>query len=1506
MRVYRHAVLPMAIRIALFFSGMSVDAIAASSCGFSNTKTIISENETEPCNLSNGENLTIKKNASIDVPQGIDLSDRYSLKHSAVNVGVNNNLAPVILVDRIENDGVLQGTGGVTVTHSGSVGKLLNRGSISGTTGAIWVSGQMNMLDNYGPIKSSDDPNSFNSILIQQAIDANNNSQYGRVDTLRNQKEGSIDGITVTTSSLKTLDNYGILSQESHVRPTPSTFGIVFGSNVGTFNNYGTVTGPSHGVLIQNGGYLENLNNHSGSKGITADQDAIQVTGQGMAELDVNPHIRSSKIKQITNASSIRGKRNGIYIDDKGVIDTITNLDGGVIQGDKFAINNKGTLTNGIDNAGTIDGNVELGSASLYLSGPNAILKGDVSGTKDSIVTIGSKDGMTKNLNLSFTHNINAGTVRILLGNTLSLGDGHTTGSVSSDINNSGSLHFNGSDKTTYRHIISGIGSIHQVGSGTTILTGANTYTGETKIDSGTLQLGDNGTTGSIDNTSKATIGQKGILAFDHNNNITFSKNISGAGGVEHVGKGTTILSGQNTYTGTTHVKAGTLQFNTRNNGPDTRLISIGSEGTLALDLNGTSRFDGVISGSGHIRKIGAGTTTLNSDSSAFTGSTRVGAGDFIVDGKLGTTTSTFNVKSGGAVGGIGIIGGTTTIENGGHLVGKQGDTLTFGHDLILGHSANVGVSLGAKETSVPALFDVRGDLTLAGTLKITDLGGFSAGEYDIFNYNGTLTNNGMTLTGGEPEALSLDTNRDKKVYLTNTGGMILNYWDGGNASKHNNGTIDGGHGVWQVGGENNWTSKAGRPNASWSNTDQFAIFSGTAGKVQVDNSGGQVTVNGMQFSTDGYTLTGAPLILKNDNTGSTKIRVGTGNKSMAGSIATIESNLTGSATLETTDYGKLVLKGENDYTGGTKITRGILQIGDGSTKGSISGNIVTGSEGILIFDRSDNVTFGGNITGEGKLVQNGEGTLVLAGANNHTGMTEVPRGIFRQGKEGAFSPTSPYTVGQHGTLDMGGFNATISALNNSGRVLVGGDNKTVGRTLAIAGDYKGNNGTVTLSTVLGGDHSKTDKLVIKGNTSGSTHLVIKNAGGNGAPTNEGIKVVDVKGTSNGTFTLVGDYSYRGEPAIVVGAYAYRLYKNGTDNSDENWYLRSSLASSKPSPEPVPKPTQHYQAGVSVYEAYGQMLQTLNAPESLRDRTGGRKDRVPSINEFRNPAGEGSTDDSTSQIGVWGRMTASYGKLSPRVSTSGADATTYNMVRAQVGMDRRFYENNQGSVTGGIFLQYSNIDANVGSVHGEGHIRANGYTLGTTSTWYGKNKFYLDGLAQMTYFDNDLHSKTVGQPLGNSKSALGYALSLEAGQGLDLNQAWSLTPQAQLVFSSIDMNGFHDPFGAKIHFDRSESMKFRVGTTIDYRQKWHDDLSHLYGFFNINQEVLGHNDLTNVADVAFISGNDRIWGDMGAGGSYSWDNGKSSVYGQASANTSLNNFTDSYELKAKIGIKVMW
>jgi autotransporter-associated beta strand protein len=96
---------------------------------------------------------------------------------------------------------------------------------------------------------------------------------------------------------------------------------------------------------------------------------------------------------------------------------------------------------------------------------------------------------------------------------------------------------------------------------------------------------------------------------------------------------------------------------------------------------------------------------------------------------------------------------------------------------------------------------------------------------------------------------------------------------------------------------------------------------------------------------------------------------------------------------------GNLILTGENTYTGGTLINQGNLQIGDGGTAGSISGDVVMASAGDsfrqLIFNRSDNLTFSGKISGSGSLLKQGAGTLVLSGLISYSGSTTVSGGAL-------------------------------------------------------------------------------------------------------------------------------------------------------------------------------------------------------------------------------------------------------------------------------------------------------------------------------------------------------------------------------------------------------------------------------------------------------------------------------------------------------------------------------
>lgn len=83
---------------------------------------------------------------------------------------------------------------------------------------------------------------------------------------------------------------------------------------------------------------------------------------------------------------------------------------------------------------------------------------------------------------------------------TLQLGNGGTTGSLTStgtgDIQNDGTLAVNRSNAITLQYAIKGVGALNQIGSGTTTLSGANTYSGTTSVSGGSLMISSTGSTG--------------------------------------------------------------------------------------------------------------------------------------------------------------------------------------------------------------------------------------------------------------------------------------------------------------------------------------------------------------------------------------------------------------------------------------------------------------------------------------------------------------------------------------------------------------------------------------------------------------------------------------------------------------------------------------------------------------------------------------------------------------------------------------------------------------------------------------------------------------------------------------------------------------------------------------------------------------------------------------------------------------------------------------------------
>ncbi|MBZ9798353.1 autotransporter-associated beta strand repeat-containing protein [Mesorhizobium sp. ES1-4] len=226
--------------------------------------------------------------------------------------------------------------------------------------------------------------------------------------------------------------------------------------------------------------------------------------------------------------------------------------------------------------------------------------------------------------------------------------------------------------------------------------------------------------------------------------------------------------------------------------------------GTLAFNLDNNYSFAGLVSGTGGLTKLGSGVTTLTGNNN-YAGPTSVQAGTLIVNGNQSGATGLTTIAALGTLGGTGTIGGDVNVV-GAISPGAAGNapgTLTIKGALSLASSAALNYNFG--QANVPGgalndLIDVGGNLTLDGTLNITQTAGgtFGPGVYRVMNYNGTLTDNGLNVT--DPNYF-VQTSVANQVNLVNSAGLTLSYWDG-NAGPHSNGIVNGGNGTWRAAGE--------------------------------------------------------------------------------------------------------------------------------------------------------------------------------------------------------------------------------------------------------------------------------------------------------------------------------------------------------------------------------------------------------------------------------------------------------------------------------------------------------------------------------------------------------------------------------------------------------------------------------------------------------------------------------------------------------------------------------
>jgi autotransporter-associated beta strand protein len=167
----------------------------------------------------------------------------------------------------------------------------------------------------------------------------------------------------------------------------------------------------------------------------------------------------------------------------------------------------------------------------------------------------------------------------------------------------------------------------------------------------------------------------------------------------------------------------------------------------------------------GGLTKLGAGTLTFTS-TNGYSGVTTVSNGTLLVNNTVGsgTGTSAVMVVSGATLGGTGAIRGPVTIASGGALApGASVGTLTISNNLVVNNGAVLQYELGNSSDRTV----VSSNLTLGGTLNISDAGGFGVATYTLFTYSGTLTNNGVTIgTAPAGYTYTINTNTPTQVNL--------------------------------------------------------------------------------------------------------------------------------------------------------------------------------------------------------------------------------------------------------------------------------------------------------------------------------------------------------------------------------------------------------------------------------------------------------------------------------------------------------------------------------------------------------------------------------------------------------------------------------------------------------------------------------------------------------------------------------------------------------------------
>lgn len=582
------------------------------------------------------------------------------------------------------------------------------------------------------------------------------------------------------------------------------------------------------------------------------------------------------------------------------------------------------------------------------------------------------------------------------------------------------------------------------------------------------------------------------VLTIDGTGNTTISGVVFGGGSLNKAGSGTLILSGANTFTGVTTLNAGTLQLAGAGTLGATNSALTVNGGTL--DLNGTNQGAGNLTGSGGtILNNNSGTNvTLTIGNGGATGGDYSGV---IADHTSGTGTVSLTKTDSGtlSVSGANSYSGPTVIIDGALVVSSLNSVTGGSASSSLGAPvtvANGTIALGANTTT--------GQLTYAGTGETTDrvinLAGTTGGGTIDQSGTGTLAfSSDFTATGAGDKTLLLQGSTSGVGLIS---GAIVN-----NSGANTTSLVKDGTGTWTLTGANTYTGTT-TVSGGVLNIQNANALGGTAGGTIVSNGGalqlqGDIAVlgEGLTLHGTGIASDGAMRNVSGNNSWSGPVTLAA--DSMIGSDSgtlTINGIISGGKKVIKVGAGTVIFSGANNYTGGTLINAGVLNIqsntGTGTPGGGVTvsggaalqvqGGITIGNENLTLNGSgiandgalrsiSGNNSWAGNFTlNSDSRIASDAGTLTLTGDINSNGFLLTVSGAGNVTASGLLSGTgSGLTKSGTGTLTLSGtanntYNGVTMVTNGELDLNMKPGAKAISGTLTVGNGVGASNSAIT------------------------------------------------------------------------------------------------------------------------------------------------------------------------------------------------------------------------------------------------------------------------------------------------------------------------------------------------------------------------------------------------------------------------------------------------------------